>query len=121
METMIQGSDTAVGIQQPSACPTCGETITRQFCPACGEEKFDRHSFSFRHFAHHAAHELFHLDSKVLRGDTDQLVNEQQSKRRAAGAIMRTCPETHPQKMHQWTTDVKTFSAGSSPIPRRSA
>jgi hypothetical protein len=40
--------------------------ITGQFCPACGEQKFDRHSFSFRHFAHHAGHELFHLDSKIL-------------------------------------------------------
>jgi hypothetical protein len=50
-----------------SACPTCGETITGQFCATCGEQKFDRHSYSFKHFAHHAAHELFHLDSKVLR------------------------------------------------------
>ncbi|MGZ4900045.1 MAG: DUF3667 domain-containing protein [Candidatus Angelobacter sp.] len=67
MGSMVQGSATAARQQEASTCPTCGETITRQFCPACGEQKFDRHSFSLRHFAHHAAHELFHLDSKILR------------------------------------------------------
>jgi Protein of unknown function (DUF3667) len=67
MGSMIQGSAAAARQQEPSTCPTCGEPITRQFCPACGEHKFDRHSFSFRHFAHHAAHELLELDSKILR------------------------------------------------------
>jgi hypothetical protein len=41
--------------------------ITNQFCPACGEQKYNRHSFSFRHFARHAVHELLELDSKILR------------------------------------------------------
>lgn len=66
MAATVQGSATAVKEQESSTCPTCGEPITREFCPACGEQKLDRHSFSFRHFAHHAGHELFHLDSKIL-------------------------------------------------------
>jgi predicted RNA-binding Zn-ribbon protein involved in translation (DUF1610 family) len=67
MAATVQGSATAIKQQESSTCPTCGETIARQFCPACGEQKFDRHSFSFRHFVRHAAHELLELDSKVLR------------------------------------------------------
>ncbi|MGB8129635.1 MAG: DUF3667 domain-containing protein [Candidatus Angelobacter sp.] len=67
MAATVQGSATAVCQQEASTCPTCGEPITQQFCPACGEQKLDRHSFSFRHFAHHAAHELLELDSKILR------------------------------------------------------
>ncbi|HEY2168109.1 MAG TPA: DUF3667 domain-containing protein [Candidatus Angelobacter sp.] len=67
MAATVQGSATAVRQQAASTCPTCGETITQQFCPACGEHKFDRQSFSFRHFARHAAHELLELDSKILR------------------------------------------------------
>src|SRR6478609_8297167 len=67
MAATVQGSATAVKQQESSTCPTCGETITQQFCPACGEHKFDRHSFSFRHFVRHAAHELLEMDSKVLR------------------------------------------------------
>lgn len=67
MAATVQGSAAAERPQELSACPTCGETITQEFCPACGEHKFDRHSFSFRHFAHHAAHELLELDSKILR------------------------------------------------------
>lgn len=67
MAATVQGSATAVIQQEESTCPTCGEPITRQFCPACGEHKFDRHSFSFRHFVRHAAHELLELDSKILR------------------------------------------------------
>ncbi|HZD92811.1 MAG TPA: DUF3667 domain-containing protein, partial [Candidatus Sulfotelmatobacter sp.] len=47
--------------------PACHETIERRFCASCGEQKFDRHSFSLKHFAHHAAHEVFHFDSKILR------------------------------------------------------
>jgi predicted RNA-binding Zn-ribbon protein involved in translation (DUF1610 family) len=67
MGTMVQDSSTAARQQQASTCPTCGETITRQFCPACGEHTLDRESLSFRQFTHHAAHELFDLDSKILR------------------------------------------------------
>lgn len=67
MAATVQGSATAIEHPEASRCPTCGETITREFCPACGEHKFDRHSFSFRHFARHAAHELLELDSKILR------------------------------------------------------
>ena len=67
MAATVQGSATAVKQQESSTCPTCGETITREFCSVCGEHKFDRHSFSFRHFARHAAHELLELDSKILR------------------------------------------------------
>lgn len=67
MAATVQGSAAAERQQEASTCPTCGEAITQQFCPACGEQKFDRHSFSFRHFARHAAHELLELDSKILR------------------------------------------------------
>jgi len=67
MAATVQGSATAVCQQKTSTCPTCGETITQQFCPACGEHSFDRDSFSFRHFAHHFVHELFEMDSRALR------------------------------------------------------
>lgn len=67
MAATVQGSAVAERQQEASKCPTCGETITQQFCPACGEQKYDRHSFSFRHFARHAAHELLEFDSKILR------------------------------------------------------
>ncbi|HZI55512.1 MAG TPA: DUF3667 domain-containing protein [Verrucomicrobiae bacterium] len=67
MGSTIQESAAVVGHEQTSACAACGEAITQEFCPACGEQKFDRHSFSIRHFTHHSLHELFHLDSKILR------------------------------------------------------
>lgn len=67
MAATVQGSAAAEFQQEASTCPTCGETITQEFCPACGEQKYDRHNFSFRHFARHAAHELLEFDSKILR------------------------------------------------------
>lgn len=67
MASTVQGSAAAEFQQETSTCPTCSETITQQFCPACGEQKYDRHNFSFRHFARHAAHELLEFDSKILR------------------------------------------------------
>ena len=67
MAATVQGSAVAERQQEASTCPTCSETITQQFCPACGEQKYDRHNFSFRHFARHAAHELLEFDSKILR------------------------------------------------------
>jgi predicted RNA-binding Zn-ribbon protein involved in translation (DUF1610 family) len=67
MGSMIQESAAATHPEQATICAACGETITQEFCPACGEEKFDRHSFSLKHFMHHSLHELFHLDSKILR------------------------------------------------------
>jgi hypothetical protein len=68
MAATVQGSAAVAEHQQEaSKCPTCSETITQQFCPACGEQKYDRHNFSFRHFARHAAHELLEFDSKIIR------------------------------------------------------
>lgn len=67
MGSMIQESAGATRPEQATICAACGETITQEFCPACGEQKFDRHSFSLKHFTHHSLHELFHLDSKILR------------------------------------------------------
>jgi hypothetical protein len=67
MGTVVQDGAAEEHQQQAAACVTCSAAITQEFCPACGEEKFDRHSFSLKHFLHHASHELFHLDSKVLR------------------------------------------------------
>ena len=67
MAATVQGSAAAVQQQEASTCPTCSGRVTDQFCPACGEQKYSRHSFSFRHFARHAAHELLELDSKILR------------------------------------------------------
>ena len=67
MAATVQGRAVAERQQEASTCPTCGETIAQQFCPACGEQKYDRHNLSFRHFARHAAHELLEFDSKILR------------------------------------------------------
>ncbi|MBZ5493634.1 MAG: DUF3667 domain-containing protein [Acidobacteriia bacterium] len=67
MAATVQGSATAVKQEESSTCPTCGETITQEFCPACGEHSFDRNTFSFKHFAQHFVHELFEMDSRALR------------------------------------------------------
>jgi Protein of unknown function (DUF3667) len=67
METMGQAAGAAVALQQGPACPTCGEAISRQFCPACGEQKFKRDHFAFKHLLHEIFHEFANFDSKIFR------------------------------------------------------
>jgi hypothetical protein len=48
-------------------CRNCGQPLSGSFCQQCGEPSPDPHEWSGRHFAHHAFHEFFHLDSKIFR------------------------------------------------------
>ncbi|HUR83427.1 MAG TPA: DUF3667 domain-containing protein [Thermoanaerobaculia bacterium] len=49
------------------ACTNCGHPVVEVYCAKCGEKQPDHHDLTFGHFAHEAAHELLHVDSKVLR------------------------------------------------------
>lgn len=55
-------------VHAPAAggCTNCGAEMVDVFCARCGERQPDHHDFAVSHFAHHAWHELFHLDSKLL-------------------------------------------------------
>ena len=48
-------------------CPACGLESGGGFCSNCGEKKFSKSDLSVRHLLEHAAGELLHYDSKILR------------------------------------------------------
>lgn len=50
-----------------SACTNCGEAGAEKFCAHCGERQPGHHDLSVGHFAHDVAHELAHVDSKLVR------------------------------------------------------
>jgi hypothetical protein len=47
-------------------CKSCGNDHPENFCPACGEKKFDTHQLSFKHFLEETFEGLIHFDSKFL-------------------------------------------------------
>lgn len=47
-------------------CTNCGAENADVYCPRCGEKQPDHHDLKVSHFAHDAAHELVHLDSKLF-------------------------------------------------------
>jgi hypothetical protein len=55
-------------VHAPSAggCTNCGAAMIDVFCARCGERQPDHHDYAVSHFAHHAWHELFHVDSKLF-------------------------------------------------------
>lgn len=48
-------------------CKSCGNDHLENFCPACGEKKFDTHQLSFKHFLEETFEGLIHFDNKFLR------------------------------------------------------
>src|SRR6266581_4634242 len=67
MDTTGEALGATVTDRQAATCPTCGQAIVQKFCPACGEQRFERDHFSFKNFFHEALHELAHFDSKIFR------------------------------------------------------
>ncbi|HZR22737.1 MAG TPA: DUF3667 domain-containing protein [Vicinamibacterales bacterium] len=52
----------------PGACVSCSSPVTGRFCSACGEEVFDPHTLTVKHFfLDTVADELIHVDAKVWR------------------------------------------------------
>ena len=47
-------------------CKSCGNDHLENFCPACGEKKFDTHQLSFKHFLEETFEGLIHFDNKFL-------------------------------------------------------
>ena len=48
------------------SCTNCGAEMVDVFCAKCGEKQPDHHDYKLSHVAHHAFHELVHLDSKLF-------------------------------------------------------
>ncbi|HEY2583823.1 MAG TPA: DUF3667 domain-containing protein [Mucilaginibacter sp.] len=48
-------------------CKSCGNDHQENFCPACGEKKFDTHQLSLKHFLEETFEGLIHFDNKFLR------------------------------------------------------
>jgi hypothetical protein len=54
-------------IEPRAACTNCGHAVVEVYCAKCGEKQPNPHDLALGHFAHEVAHELLHVDSKVLR------------------------------------------------------
>ncbi|MEJ7694763.1 DUF3667 domain-containing protein [Daejeonella sp.] len=50
-----------------TTCPTCGNSINKNFCEVCGEKKLNRHDFSLRHFVEETFEGFTHFDNKFFR------------------------------------------------------
>jgi hypothetical protein len=48
-------------------CQTCGDTRQDNFCPNCGEKKFNPHALSIKHFAEETFEGFWHFDTKFFR------------------------------------------------------
>jgi hypothetical protein len=48
-------------------CKNCGHTIKQNFCPNCGEKRFNKNQLSFSHFVGEIFEGLTHFDNKFLR------------------------------------------------------
>jgi Protein of unknown function (DUF3667) len=66
-ETSAPAPAPAMVAAETDACPSCGTTVTAEFCGACGERRLRPEHFSMRHFARETWGELFDLDSRALR------------------------------------------------------
>jgi uncharacterized protein DUF3667 len=55
-------------ITQTAECASCARPLSGPYCSHCGEEAFDPHALTVRHFVGHTlAHETLHLDGKIWR------------------------------------------------------
>lgn len=61
MPTDLALTDTA------TACQSCGTERPGEFCPQCGEQRFDRHDLSLPHVVEHGIEGFTHFDYKVPR------------------------------------------------------
>lgn len=50
-----------------AVCASCGQHLAGRFCSDCGEERFDLHTLTVRHFLTHLLHEVFEFDGKIWR------------------------------------------------------
>ncbi|MCC6537982.1 MAG: DUF3667 domain-containing protein [Bryobacterales bacterium] len=51
-----------------SNCPNCDTDLgSGRFCASCGEQRFDHHSLSLKHFLEHAIEAFTHFDGAIFR------------------------------------------------------
>jgi hypothetical protein len=48
------------------ACTNCGHNLTENFCPYCGEKRFDKKQLSIKHFAEETFEGFVHFDNKFI-------------------------------------------------------
>jgi hypothetical protein len=48
------------------ACTNCGHNLTENFCPYCGEKRFDKKHLSIKHFAEETFEGFAHFDNKFI-------------------------------------------------------
>jgi Protein of unknown function (DUF3667) len=48
-------------------CQTCGDPHQENFCPSCGEKRYDPHSLSLKHVAEESLESFTHADHNLLR------------------------------------------------------
>jgi hypothetical protein len=56
-----------ISTDQYSKCVSCSGLQTEDFCPLCGERKFDPHQLKLRHFLEQAVEGLTHADNRLFR------------------------------------------------------
>jgi hypothetical protein len=54
-------------LTNPMTCSNCTTDYNGNFCPNCGEKKFDKKQLSFRHFMEEVLEGIGHLDNKFFR------------------------------------------------------
>ena len=48
-------------------CQTCSNNHQENFCPNCGEKKFNAHELTIKHFFQETLESFIHFDSKFLK------------------------------------------------------
>ena len=48
-------------------CPSCGFRLAENFCPQCGEKRFNAHDLSLSHVFEHVVEAFTHADGKIMR------------------------------------------------------
>ncbi|MGF7081106.1 DUF3667 domain-containing protein [Mucilaginibacter sp. UYCu711] len=48
------------------ACTNCGHNLKENFCPYCGEKRFDKKNLTVKHFTEETFEGFLHLDNKFL-------------------------------------------------------
>lgn len=48
------------------ACTNCGHNLTENFCPYCGEKRFDKKQLSIKHFTEETFEGFVHFDNKFI-------------------------------------------------------
>lgn len=66
-KSVVRKKNVRLIAEQIYSCPTCGNTVEKNFCDVCGEKKLNRHDFSFSHFVEEAFEGFTHFDNKFFR------------------------------------------------------